>query len=49
MLEQVETVDKLFVGGVENLSDEAFLKKLDESYQMGIRLVEEIEKVQRED
>jgi multimeric flavodoxin WrbA len=49
MLEQVETVDKLFVGSVENLPDEAFSKRLDEAYQMGIRLVEEIQKAQRED
>lgn len=47
MVEQIPTVDRLYVGGVENMSDETFSEKLNESYQMGIRLVEAIEKAQR--
>ena len=49
MIEQVPTVDRFYVGGVENITDETFSEKLNESYQLGIRLVEEIEKVQKED
>jgi putative NADPH-quinone reductase len=44
LIEQVPTVDRMYVGGVENMSDETFSEKLNESYQLGIRLVEAIEK-----
>ena len=47
IVEQIPTADRLYVGGVENMSDEIFSEKLNESYQLGIRLVEEIEKAQR--
>jgi len=47
IIEQVPTVDKFYVGGVENMTDETFSEKLNESYQMGIRLVEEIEKARK--
>ena len=47
MIEQVPTVDRFYVGGVENISDEVFSEKLSEAYRLGIRLVEEIEKAQR--
>jgi len=46
-IEQVPTVDRLYVGGVENMSDETFSEKLNESYQLGIRLIEAIEKAQK--
>jgi len=49
MIEQVDTVDKLFVGSVETITEENFSEKLNEAYQMGIRLVKEIEKSQKED
>ena len=44
MLEQVDTVDKLYVGGTESLTEEIIQEKLDEAFRMGERLVEEIEK-----
>lgn len=47
-IEQVPTVDKFYVGGVENMMDVTFSEKLAEAYQLGIRLVEEIEKAQNE-
>jgi len=47
-IEQVPTVDRFYVGGVENMSDEKFSDRLNKAYQMGIRLVEEIEKAQME-
>ena len=49
IIEQVPTVDRFYVGGVENMTEETFSEKLNESYQLGIRLVEEIEKAQKED
>ena len=47
MIEQIEIVDKLYVGGVENMSEETLSAKLDEAYHVGIRLVEEIEKARQ--
>jgi len=45
MLEQIDTVDKLYVGGMERITEETLAHNLDEAYRMGIRLKEEIEKV----
>ena len=45
-IEQIYTVDRFYVGGIENITDEAFSKKLEEAFQVGIRLVENIEKEQ---
>jgi putative NADPH-quinone reductase len=44
MLEQVETLEQHYIGGMETISEEAFSQKLDMLYQSGSRLVEEIEK-----
>lgn len=49
LIEQVPTVDRFYVGGVENMPDDTFSDRLDKAYQMGIRLVEEIEEAQKED
>jgi len=49
IVEQIPTADRLYVGGVENMTDETFSEKLSAAYQIGIRLVEEIEKAQKED
>ena len=48
MIEQVDTVDQFYVGGVETMTDETWVEKLNEAYRMGIRLVEEIEKARLE-
>ena len=47
IIEQVPTVDKFYVGGVENMTEETFSEKLTESYRLGIRLVTAIEEAQR--
>lgn len=47
MIEQVETVDRLYVGGVEALSGERLSSKLDEAYRVGVRLVEAIEEARQ--
>ena len=44
MVEQVDTVGKLYVGGVETITEEELSEKLNEAYQMGIQLVKEAEK-----
>ena len=48
IIEQVDTVDKLYVGGVGNLINEMLPEKLDETFEIGVRLVEEIEKARKE-
>jgi len=47
MIEQVETVDRFYVGGIENITEDQFNVKLEEAYQAGIRLVESIEEAQQ--
>jgi len=49
MIEQVWLLDKLYCGGVEDISKEAWDKKMDLAFEMGVRLVEEIEKAQNEE
>jgi len=49
MLEEVDTQEKLFVGGMPVITDEAFGKKMNEAYQLGINLIEAIEKARKED
>ena len=48
MLEQVDTVDMLYVGSVETITEEAFSERMHTAYQMGIRLVKEVEKARTE-
>lgn len=47
IIEQVPTVDRFYVGGLENMTDEVFSEKLAGAHQVGIRLVEAIEKARR--
>jgi len=47
IVEQVPTVDRLYVGGVEGMSDKTFSEKLTASYQLGIRLVKAIKEAQK--
>jgi multimeric flavodoxin WrbA len=42
MIEQVETIDKFYVGSVENMSEGTLGKKLQQAYRMGATLVEHI-------
>ncbi|MEI6126752.1 MAG: flavodoxin family protein [Pseudomonadota bacterium] len=44
MIEMIDSVDRFYVGGVENMGEDTFEKKLREAYQIGIRLVDEIRK-----
>jgi multimeric flavodoxin WrbA len=42
MIEQVETIDKFYVGGVENMTEETFMKKLQYAHRMGKTLADRI-------
>lgn len=44
MMEQVDTIDKLYVGWAGNLSNDRLMEKLDEASKIGMRLVDNIEK-----
>ena len=48
MLEQVDTSNEMYVGGVENITEERFAERLEEAYRLGAHLVDEIEKEQKE-
>ncbi len=48
MFEEVGTQEKLFVGGMRTITDEAFSKKINSAYQLGINLVDAIEKARKE-
>jgi multimeric flavodoxin WrbA len=48
MVEQVDTVDRLYVGSVETITEGAFSERMNTAYQMGIRLVKEVEKARTE-
>ena len=48
MIEQVDTVDKLYVGGAHVISKERLSEKLNEAFTIGVRLVEAIEKAREE-
>jgi hypothetical protein len=47
-LGQVDTSNEMYVGGVENITEERFAERLDEAYRLGAHLVDEIEKEQKE-
>jgi len=42
LIEQIETVEKLYVGGVENMTEEMFKGKLRAAFHAGKTLVERI-------
>ena len=48
MFEEVGTQEKLFVGGMRTITGEAFSKKITSAYQLGINLVDAIEKARKE-
>ena len=44
MLEQVDTSYEMYVGGIENITEERFSLRLDEAYRLGAHIVDEIAK-----
>lgn len=47
-IEQIDTVDKLFVGGVDSMSPEKTSEKLKEAFALGIHLVDETRNARNE-
>jgi multimeric flavodoxin WrbA len=45
MLEQVDTSLEMYVGGVENITEQRFSERLEEAYRLGAHLVDEIKAV----
>jgi multimeric flavodoxin WrbA len=48
MFEEVGTQEKLFVGGMRTITEEAFSKKINKAYQLGVNLVDAIENLRKE-
>jgi len=43
--EQIDTLDKLYVGGVESITPQAFSERLEKAFRMGEHLVDEINNI----
>ena len=48
MIEEIDVVDQLYVGLIHNVDEKRYKEKMDETYTMGIRLVDEIQKARYE-
>jgi multimeric flavodoxin WrbA len=44
MIEQIDVVGQLYVGHIFNVDEQRFKEKMQETFDMGVRMVEEIEK-----
>jgi hypothetical protein len=42
MIEEIDVVDQLYVGLIHNVDEERYKAKMDETYTMGVHLVEAI-------
>jgi len=49
MVEEIDTVDQIYIGNIHNFDENMYKKKIAETYDLGVRLVEEIENARRED
>ena len=49
MIEEIDLVDRLYVGSIHNLAEAQVAKKMDATYAMGARLVEEIKKARAQE
>jgi len=47
LIEEIDVVDRVYIGGIENISKKKLSEKLDEMYTLGIHLVDEIEKARK--
>ena len=48
LIEGIEVVDKLYVGGLEDITEERLIERLDKAYKLGMHLVEEIRRAQQD-
>ncbi|MFC1591612.1 flavodoxin family protein [Thermodesulfobacteriota bacterium] len=49
MFEEIDTLDKLYVGSVEDMSDDQLNERLEQAFQLGVNMVETIESVRKAD
>jgi len=47
-VEEIDVVDQLYVGGIHNVDEKRYKEKMEETFNLGVRLVEEIEKARKE-
>jgi multimeric flavodoxin WrbA len=47
MVEEIDVVDQLYVGMIHSVDEQRYREKMDQTFAMGVRLVEEIEKAKR--
>lgn len=48
MVEEIDIVDQLYVGMIHGMDEQRYKEKMDQTFAMGVRLVEEIEKTRLE-
>jgi multimeric flavodoxin WrbA len=49
MVEEIDVVDQLYVGMIHGVDKQRYKEKMDQTFSMGVRLVEEIEKARRKE
>ena len=49
MVEEIDVVDQLYVGMIHSVDEQRYREKMDQTFAMGVRLVEEIEKAKRKE
>jgi multimeric flavodoxin WrbA len=49
MIEEIDVLDQLYIGRIHDVDEKRYSEKMDETYNMGVRLVEEIEKARTGD
>ena len=48
LVEEIDIVDRFYIGGVENISKKRLSEKLREMHTLGVRLIDEIKKARKE-
>jgi len=48
MIEEIDVVDQLYVGSIHQVDEKRYKEKMEETFNMGIQLVDEIEKARKE-
>lgn len=46
-VEEIDVVDQLYVGAIHNVDEKQYKEKMDETFNLGVRLIEEIEKARK--
>jgi multimeric flavodoxin WrbA len=47
MIEEIDLVDRLYVGSIHDVDEKRYKEKIEETYTLGVRLVEEIENARK--